>query len=63
MSPEFNINIQAPMRPKNIPIIFLTVIFSLMIIAEVIITKTGLIVIMMAAFIGVVRFNPSKKNS
>ena len=48
---------------RNIPIIFLIVIFSFIKIAEIIITKTGLIVIIMAALIGVVRFNPSKKNN
>ena len=38
-------------------------IFSFIKIAEIIITKTGLIVIIIAALIGVVRFNPSKKNN
>ena len=63
IDPDFKIKVAAPTIPKKIPNNFLIVIFSLIIIAEKIITNIGLTVIIIAALIGVVKFSPSKKNS
>ena len=53
-----NNNSKAPDIPKNMPAILRTVILFLRIMAEAIITNIGLEVIMIPAFIGVVRFKP-----
>ena len=63
MPPSFKISIDAPTNPNKIPKLFLKVMDSLIIKKESKITKIGLIVITIAAFIGVVKFNPSKNKS
>ena len=55
--------LHAPINPKIIPIIFIKLIFSLINNAEITITRIGLVVIIIAALMGVVRFKPSKKNN